>query len=283
LTRNKPERCGLDILKHSLLLALILAAGCSAPRSDRSTAEASFLELVHELPEPGPSPLNERCFVVGTSIEDRPIACIILGNGEEVTLFIASIHGDESAGTPLLHDLATWFRSRPHLLEGRTLLLIPESNPDGMAAGRRANARGIDLNRNFPSRNRTNSRRYGPAALSEPEAAAIAKTIRLHGPHKIVSLHEPAACIDFDGPARLLAARMAEHCDLPVRKLGTRSGSLGAWAGVDLGIPIITLELPRSARYRDRLDLWNRYGKALIEAVLLQRSARGVEYERPAI
>jgi len=262
---------------------LILFAGCSARRAERIPEEPGFADLIHELPESIPSPLNERCFVIGTSVDDRPIACITLGCGEEVILFIASIHGDESAGTPLLHDLAAWFRDRPQLLDGRKLLLIPEANPDGMAADRRTNSNGIDLNRNFPSDNRTNNRRYGLRPLSEPEAAAIAKMIRLHAPQRIVSLHEPVGCIDYDGPAHLLAAHMATHCDLPVGKLGTRSGSLGTWAGEDLKIPIITVELPRSAKYRDRGQLWDMYGKALIEAVLFRQPSGGVEFERPAL
>lgn len=271
------------MLSTMLLYMLLLFAGCGAPRVERATEESGFKDLIHELPVLESTPLNERCFVIGTSVDDRPIACIALGGGEEVILFIASIHGDESAGTTLLHDLAACFRDRPQLLDGRKLLLIPESNPDGMAADRRTNSNGIDLNRNFPSKNRTNNRRYGITPLSEPESAAIARMIRRHAPQRIVSLHEPVGCIDYDGPAHLLAAHMASHCDLPVGKLGTRSGSLGAWAGEDLKIPIVTVELPRSAKYRERRQLWDLYGKALIEAVLFRQPSGGVEFERPAL
>ena len=283
LTGTRPWKSRSPSSLVAALFVLILFAGCSARRAERIPEEPGFADLIHELPESIPSPLNERCFVIGTSVDDRPIACITLGRGEEVILFIASIHGDESAGTPLLHDLAAWFRDRPQLLDGRKLLLVPEANPDGMAADRRTNSNGIDLNRNFPSDNRTNNRRYGLTPLSEPEAAAIAKMIRLHAPQRIVSLHEPVGCIDYDGPAHLLAAHMATHCDLPVGKLGTRSGSLGAWAGEDLKIPIITVELPRSAKYRNRGQLWDMYGKALIEAVLFRQPSGGVEFERPTL
>jgi len=61
---------------------------------------------------------------------------------------------------------------------------------------------------------------------------------------------------------------MARYCDLPVRKLGARPGSLGSYAGENLRIPIITFELPCDADSLDSKSLWTRYGSALIAAVL---------------
>ena len=78
---------------------------------------------------------------------------------------------------------------------------------------------------------------------------------------------QPISCIDYDGPAEELARAMAAVCGLPVRKLGVRAGSLGSYAGVDLGIPIITIELPGSASRLDADELWQRYGAALEAAI----------------
>jgi protein MpaA len=61
---------------------------------------------------------------------------------------------------------------------------------------------------------------------------------------------------------------MAGLCGLPVRKLGVRPGSLGSYAGVELGVPIITLELPRNASDLSVDELWGRYGPSLVAAVL---------------
>ena len=116
--------------------------------------------------------------------------------------------------------------------------------------------------------NRLDDRRYGRTALSEPEARAIEQLIVQYVPDRIVSIHQPLACIDYDGPGSALAARMAQFCDLPVKKLGARPGSLGSYAGVTLGIPIITFEMLRADSQLTSETLWQRYGKALLAAIV---------------
>jgi hypothetical protein len=64
----------------------------------------------------------------------------------------------------------------------------------------------------------------------------------------------------------MAAAGPAEH-RLPVKRLGAYPGSLGAFAGEDLGIPIITVELPGAASRLTEDELWTRYGPMMIAAV----------------
>tara|TARA_R110002072_G_scaffold302710_2_gene487836 strand:+ start:464154 stop:465011 length:858 start_codon:yes stop_codon:yes gene_type:complete len=206
--------------------------------------------------------------VVGHSVEGRPIVCRRIGDGEYVVLMMASIHGNEAAGTPLLNRLAEHVAENSDLLAGVTLVLLPAVNPDGVESRQRYNARGVDLNRNFPAENRQNSSRYGLNALSEPEALAIYQVINDTLPSHIVTLHEPLQCVDYDGPATELATAMSNFCPLPVKKLGSRPGSLGSYAGVTLGIPTITFELPGNAATQPDELLWRFYGEALIHAVL---------------
>ena len=211
--------------------------------------------------------------VVGHSVEGRPVNCQRIGDGEYVVLMMASIHGNEAAGTPLLNRLAEHVVENPELLAGVTLVLLPVVNPDGVESGQRYNARGVDLNRNFPAENRQNSSRYGLNALSEPEALAIYQVINDTLPNHIVTLHEPLQCVDFDGPADELATAMSNFCPLPVKKLGSRPGSLGSYAGVTLGVPTITFELPGNAATQPDELLWRFYGDALVQAVLHRHSA----------
>lgn len=184
---------------------------------------------------------------------------------------MATIHGDEDAGTPLVRRLAAHLADHPELTEGRRILLVPVVNPDGRVSRTRTNARGVDLNRNYPASNYRGTALHGAAALSEPESVAISGLLDEHRPQRIVSIHQPLrrghACIDYDGPADALAAAMAAHCRLPIEKLGSRPGSLGSYAGLTLGIPIITLELPKDAGTMSADEIWDRWGQMLLAAI----------------
>jgi protein MpaA len=211
-------------------------------------------------------------FIAGYSVENRPIECHVLGDGPDCVLIIGSIHGDETAGTPLARRLSHYLMMNPHRLLGRRVVILPAVNPDGMAHNSRENVNGVDLNRNFPAANRENSDRYGWAELSEPEAQVIATVIDLYFPNRVLTLHQPLACVDYDGPAQELAQRIATLANLPVKKLGARPGSLGAFLGEALEVPVITLELPRGVETWNETRLWERYGSAMVVSVIFPDS-----------
>jgi protein MpaA len=206
--------------------------------------------------------------IVGRSVQRLPIMSFVFGQGQDVTFIIAAMHGNEPAGVPLVRRLVKYLQKQPQIMEGRRIVLLTVANPDGMAHRSRFNANGVDLNRNFPSANRVNDRQSGATPLSEPEARVIKQLIEQYSPDRIVSLHQPLSCIDYDGPGENLAVRMFIYCNLPVKKLGARPGSLGSYAGVDLGIPIITLEMRQNDSTLDSNTLWNRYGRALVAAIV---------------
>jgi protein MpaA len=205
--------------------------------------------------------------VLGHSVQGRPITARVLGDGPDTTLFIATIHGNEAVGTPLMGVLADHLADHPELLQSRRVVIMAVANPDGMALRTRGNVRGVDLNRNFQARNRVNNATNGLGALSEPESKAIHAAIEQFNPDRIISLHQPLNCIDYDGPAKALAIRMATYCPLPVKKLGARPGSLGSYTGEELGIPTITMEFPAAASRLAKEALWGQYGQAVLSAV----------------
>jgi protein MpaA len=182
--------------------ALAAAGGCAAPARQAAVgAPAATAETTPaDLPTHPFAAMRER--IAGRSVEDRPIEVWTIGTGDVVVLIIASIHGDEAAGTPLLERLAFELRARPELVEGRTVVLVPQANPDGVALGRRTNVNGVDLNRNFPASNYRARRRNGAGPLSEPESRALHDLILDVGPDRVISMHQPLQCIDFDGPRR---------------------------------------------------------------------------------
>ncbi len=232
--------------------------------------------LVCLLPTPAvsdeTSPLNSpQTNTVGRSFEGRQIECIVHGDGHDVLMVIATIHGNEAAGTPLVEAFSEWLTAHPDELVGRQVVIVPVANPDGMAAGKRFNARGVDLNRNFPAGNWKEVQAekvslHGRAPLSEPESRVLMQIVCRYFPNRVISIHQPLECIDYDGPGKALAEAMGAKCDLPVKKLGGRPGSFGSFVGETLGKPIITLELPIEAGM-DADKLWKQYRKAMIAAL----------------
>ncbi len=254
------KRCFIILLVCCLLFVVVLAS-CAEP--------AGYPEVVSLQPQLQPTPtlILPEYRIVGSSVNKQPLLCTIIGRGQDVTLILATIHGDEPAGTPLVRHLSTHLQQNTHLLAGRRVVLLPVANPDGMAYNTRFNANGVDLNRNFSTENRINNREFGYNPLSEPETCAIEQLIRQYSPDRIISIHQPLTCIDYDGPAYSLAKGMAQYCDLPVKKIGAKPGSLGSYAGLTLGIPIVTFEMTQGDSSLSSEALWQKYGPALLAAI----------------
>ncbi|UCD74654.1 MAG: DUF2817 domain-containing protein [Phycisphaerales bacterium] len=241
----------------SLVVLMLVAAGCSqggGMRVDGWTAPSRTVFSYEET-------------IIGRTAAGRAVSCRFLGDGPETVLILAGIHGSEPAGTPLVEALHVHLRDNPRPVEGRTIVLLPAANPDGISNGTRTNAQGVDLNRNFPAGNFRPRKGNGGQPLSEPESQALHDLILGRRPRRIVSIHQPLSCVDYDGPAESLARAMAAAGDLPVRKLGLQPGSLGSWAGETLGIPTITVELPAEASRLGQNELWRRYGAMLLVAI----------------
>lgn len=226
--------------------------------------------------EPSQTSASPKTSVVGKSYEGRPIECIVHGDGPDVLMIIATIHGNEAAGTPLVAAFSEWLIEHPAKLSGRQVVIVPVANPDGFAAGERFNSRGVDLNRNFPAGNWREEKvtLHGSAPLSEPESRVLMQLVCRYFPNRLISIHQPLECVDYDGPGERLAEVIAAKCPLSVKKLGGRPGSFGSFVGETLGKPIITLELPKAAGM-DADVLWRTYGESLIAALSFEVDSAG--------
>jgi hypothetical protein len=163
-------------------------------------------------------------------------------------LWIGGIHGDEPEGDVATAELPAALVAAG--LVGRvTVTILEDDNPDGRAHGTHDNANGVDLNRNFPSANfdATNPT-FGRTPLSQPESRVLSQLFAATRPQLVIVCHafEGAQFINYDGPARVLAARFAALSPLPVRasdQLGYPTpGSLGSFVGLDHHVPILTIE-----------------------------------------
>lgn len=170
-------------------------------------------------------------------------------------LIIAGTHGDENAA---MVTLSCALRTlEPGARHHHVVLAV---NPDGCQLGLRANANGVDLNRNFASSNwqegetvyRWNSQAdqrdvilsTGQTAASEPETQALCQLIDTLQPAWVVSFHDPLGCID-DPLHTELGQWLAESFQLPlVSDVGYATpGSFGSWCA-EQALPCITAEFP---------------------------------------
>lgn len=172
-------------------------------------------------------------------------------------MVIGGIHGDEPSSTSLaLH----WLRLAEQTGNDIHWRFVPLLNPDGMLKARptRTNARGVDLNRNFPTprwsaeapryweqRTRRDPRRWpGPSPVSEPESRWLHDEVLAWQPDLLVSVHAPYGVLDFDG-AIVPPQRLGR---LYLDQVGIFPGSLGHWGGVHKGVPVVTIELHSALR-----------------------------------
>lgn len=190
---------------------------------------------------------------IGRSNADIPIVAEEHGRGPVRVYLIGLIHGDEPEGFSALHAVRPLLQNQA----GVRVRLVPDMNPDGRHAASRGNARGIDLNRNWPASNFAPHARRGPAPLSEPETRAVHDDLLAFGPDLLVVLHSISRggpFVNFDGPppasdlahAFASAAAAGDHRWRVVASMGYPTpGSLGTFAGLDLGIPTLTVEFER--------------------------------------
>lgn len=206
--------------------------------------------------------------VAGFSVLGRPLRYCIMGSGPVSTLVIGAIHGDEQATAELAIKLALELEA-PGAADGLTVAILPIANPDGYFLGGKDNARGVDLNRNFPTADHGQGLAPGydpgPRGGSEPETRALLSLWELCLRPRILALHAPLAVINYDGPGADWAAQVAEAANFEaVGDIGYPTpGSMGTHVGREKGIPILTYELGR-----ERLgEAWNRHREGILTAV----------------
>jgi hypothetical protein len=143
--------------------------------------------------------------LLGRSHDGRPIRAWRVGNPRSArkVLVVGCIHGNECAGMAVTQRLLNLVRPIP-----ADLWVVQNLNPDGLARGTRHNARGVDLNRNFPSEWRR-TRYSGPRPLSEREARIAYNLVLRIRPEVTIWFHQPQALVRAWGPSISVARRYA--------------------------------------------------------------------------
>lgn len=191
----------------------------------------------------------------GKSVGRRPIFAYTFVSGQRDSILVfGGFHGDEPKSVTIAHKLGVALAGDDAAREGCDWIIVPMVNPDGYEIRSRRNARKVDINRNFPASNwelgNPRSRMFGgPKPASEPETRCVIDVIERFAPSLIITIHSISGgrfCNNFDGPAKRHAERMSRHNKYPVTSsIGYPTpGSFGTWAGIERGIPTVTLELP---------------------------------------
>jgi protein MpaA len=237
-------------------VALVAVVACGSPDTDDAAAAighvisgpASDAVAASVTPSPSSATIN-RTTTFGTSVGGRPLTVTEIGNpkSRNRVLIVGCIHGNEQAGIAV----ATALADAPAVADA-DLFVIPDLNPDGVKAGTRQNADGVDLNRNFAFHWQRLGQRgsvdySGPSALSEPESAAAAALINAIRPTTAIWFHQHLAVVDdSQGPAAL-ETRFAELVGLPLARLTDYPGSVVGWQDATFGPSAFVVELPAGA------------------------------------
>lgn len=223
------------------------------------------------------------------------------GRGEpppdESTLVLGGVHPDELTPINLAFRFAEALNVDPGLFAQHRVVVAPLVNPDGffMFPARRTNANGIDLNRNFATRDwwtsakawwrqrRNSDPRHFPGQAPETEEGTRFQVELMNHfqPDKLVSIHAPLGFLDYDGPgdnkrqnlsnfekkARDLAYIVSRNSNnYRVLDFAFYPGSLGNYAGNERHVPTVTLELSSTnPRFADKY--WREFFPGLRAAV----------------
>ena len=195
----------------------------------------------------------------GKSLDERDILAFYAGTGSCTVLLTAGVHGRESNNTIVLMKMLEQFLQKPR--KGYSLCVLPLVNPDGytialegkksiknhklykiigmssaFAEEWKGNARGVDINRNFPSVHwkQTKEQRF-PG--SEPETRVLMKImlerpfslyLDIHSRGEEIYYYRQSMCQNYNENQRFLAEQMAEisgySCVFPRRELDVETG-----------------------------------------------------------
>jgi len=174
-------------------------------------------------------------------------------------LILGGVHGDEVEGVIASFGLITFLRD--HFDYQFNLFIVPQFNTDGVLARTRGNIRGVDLNRNLPTKDwspHIATPRYHPGekANSELENQALVRFIAEKEFHFIYSLHSWKPMLNINGNARRVAEAIQKHTSYIIEEnIGYPTpGSLGQY-GVEKEIPVLTYEIERGLDFKNILNI----------------------------
>ena len=213
-----------------------------------------------------PIPFSAGPITIGESVKGLPLEVYRFGTGTTERLIVAGMHGGNEYNTvQLAEELIAYLGKHPEVVPADvSLYILHDLNPDGVARSisylGRANANGVDLNRNWPANWQADWPRsggwtttyvtggIGPA--SEPETKALMMFIQSHSFDALINYHSAAlgifpGGIPISDASRSLAKAVAvvsTYAYPPVNTGCVYTGGMVDWTA-NQGIASLDLEL----------------------------------------
>jgi hypothetical protein len=200
-------------------------------------------------------------FQIGESYLKEKILGYTFGHGARKILVLGGIHGDETSAIYLSWALQHYYSVQKSRIPANiTLYIIPVFDLDGYYLHTRLNARGVDLNRNFPTANWEAGihvlkaflpKGGGQVAQSESETKALVNFIQKEKPYLTIAYHSRGGFIspELNDKIGIQLAKVFE------KGSGIKSlvidwskdnykvtGSLAQWLSMSLGLHVFILE-----------------------------------------
>ena len=199
----------------------------------------------------------------GRSVQGRSIEARCSGaDADSWVYLLGGVHGDEIEGIYVLEQLISRLENEWDWKGDG--LVIPVLNPDGKEAGKRTNARGVDLNRNLPSAHwcadsRGEDYMPGEEPLSEPENRFLDGLFKSHRPRLVMTFHSWKPLLNYNGDCRGIAEFLGSYNNYSVCsdiEGHPTPGSLGEYGPEVYNCPVLTLEFPKLSSGITLEEIW---------------------------
>jgi protein MpaA len=165
-----------------------------------------------------------------------------------------------------MQALVQYLQANGNTIPGDTrVVVVPNTNPDGIAAGSRNNSRNVNVDRNFPTANWSASIETASGTLptgggtspgSEPEAAALIALVRQLKPRLSVSYHAQGRLVGANKFADSVTIGDVYSSTVGYKTMYYNAeavmgypmtGEFEDWMGEEMNIPAILIELPTAS------------------------------------
>ena len=220
--------------------------------------------------------------VIGKTTQGRKMHSMHLGTTGVRTLVIAGLDGEDRVAVRWLEQLALELASRPDLIENNEVVFFRAGNPDGLVRQSKGNARGVPLNRNFPSRRYRQPFGMPQFAVpaSEVETRVMLDTLYSFRPRRVIHLSSTPgrSQVIYNRLSKPAATELERSAKLTLFPFDPEQnpGSIEDFADGTLEAAVLSLKVNAG---RDWQQTWTRLQPQVLSAVV----GRPIDTEQPSL